>query len=52
MKTLRILILGLLFMAMNQPFVGKAQTGQPSSPVAEVVTPDIQALARESWLAN
>lgn len=31
---------------MMHPFAGNGQTGQPSSPVAEVITPDIQALAR------
>jgi RHS repeat-associated protein len=46
MKTLRILVLGLLAMAVMQPSAGLAQTGQPASPVAEVVTPEIQALAR------
>jgi transglutaminase-like putative cysteine protease len=46
MKTLRVLILGLLFTAIMLPFAGNGQTGQPSSPVAEVITPDIQALAR------
>ena len=46
MKTLRILILGLLAAAIMQPLAGMSQTGQPASPVAEVVTPEIQALAR------
>ena len=45
MKILRILILGLLATAVMQPFTGMSQSGVPASPVAEVVTPEIQALA-------
>jgi YD repeat-containing protein len=45
MKTLRFLILGMLTLAVvMQSFAGFCQS-QPSSPVAEVVTPEIQALA-------
>jgi len=47
MKTLRFLAFGLLtMMAVMQPFRGMSQYGVPATPVAEVVTPEIQALAR------
>jgi hypothetical protein len=47
MKALRFLVLGLLAMAaVMLPFSGASQTGVPSSPIAEVVTPQIQALAQ------
>ncbi len=47
MKKLQFLILGLLTMTVvMQPFSGMSQSGVPATPVAEVVTPQIQALAR------
>ena len=47
MKTLRFLVLGLLAMVVvMQPFSAKSQVGQPATPIAEAVTPQIQALAQ------
>jgi hypothetical protein len=47
MKTMKFLILGLLAsVVVMQPFSGRSQSGQPAAPVAEAVTPQIQALAQ------
>jgi RHS repeat-associated protein len=47
MKTIKFLILGLLAsVVVMQPFSGRSQSGQPTAPVAEAVTPQIQALAQ------
>ena len=47
MKTMKFLILGLFAsVVVMQPFSGRSQSGQPAAPVAEAVTPQIQALAQ------